>query len=117
MIETTFLVQILQIITASSILFVWVVRYKNIIAEFEKYKLSAWLRDLVGILKISFAIMLIIGIFFEKFKILGAGGLLILMTAAFFTHIRVKNPAYKAFPSFTLFTFSAIILFAENIQF
>lgn len=117
MIETTFLVQILQIITASSIFFVWVVRYNNIIEEFEKYKLSAWLRDLVGILKISLAIMLIMGIFYEKFKILGAGGLLILMTAAFFTHVRVKNPAYKAFPSFTLFTFSAVILFAESVQF
>ena len=117
MIEMTIVVQILQIITASSVLFVWVVRYNNIIDEFERYKLSAWLRDLVGILKISFAIMLIIGIFIEKFKILGAGGLLIHMIAAFFTHIRVKNPAYKAFPSFTLFTFSAIILFAENIQF
>ena len=116
MIDKTLLVQFLQVITASSVLFVWVVRYENIINEFEKYKLPAWLRDLVGILKLSFAIMLLIGIFIERFKILGASGLLLLMIAAFFTHIRVKNPAYKAFPSFTLFTFSAIILFAENIQ-
>ena len=117
MIEITFLVQILQIITASSIFFVWVVRYENIIDEFQQYKLPVWLRDLVGILKISFAIMLLVGLFVEKFKYLGAGGLLLLMIAAFLTHIKVKNPVYKSFPSLTLFTFSALILFGENIQF
>ena len=32
--ETIFLVTIMQIITATSVLFVWVVRYENIIKEF-----------------------------------------------------------------------------------
>ena len=110
-------IEALKIIVTVSILFVWFIRYDNIKKEFIEYGYATWFRDLIGILKISFAIMLIMGIFYEKFKILGAGGLLILMTAAFFTHVRVKNPAYKAFPSFTLFTFSAVILFAESIQF
>ena len=47
MIDTLFLVAILQIVTATSILFVWVVRYKNIIQEFEQYNLPSWLRDMV----------------------------------------------------------------------
>ena len=51
MIDTLFLVAILQIVTATSILFVWVVRYKNIIEEFEQYNLPSWLRDVVGIFK------------------------------------------------------------------
>ena len=68
MIEPLFLVAILQIITASSVFFVWVVRYENIIEEFEYYKLPTWLRDLVGILKVSFGIMLLMGINDEKFK-------------------------------------------------
>tara|TARA_B100000579_G_C22307001_1_gene609777 strand:+ start:214 stop:567 length:354 start_codon:yes stop_codon:yes gene_type:complete len=117
MLQMSYIVEILQIITASSVLFVWVVRYDNIINEFKEYRLPAWLRDLVGILKITFAIMLLLGVFFERFKYLGAGGLLILMMAALLTHVRVKNPAYKAFPSFTLFSFSAIILFGEKIKF
>ena len=66
--EKLFLVEILQIITATSILFVWIVRYENIIKEFQQYQLPVWLRDLVGILKISLAIMLLIGIYDEKFK-------------------------------------------------
>ena len=113
MIDTLFLVAILQIVTATSILFVWVVRYKNIIQEFEQYNLPSWLRDVVGIFKLSFAIMLLIGIFDERFKIIGAGGILLLMIAAFLTHLNVKNPIYKTFPSITLLSFSVIILLSS----
>ena len=109
MIDTLFLVAILQIVTATSILFVWIVRYKNIIQEFEQYNLPSWLRDMVGIFKLSFAIMLLIGIFDERFKIIGAGGLSLLMIAALITHLRVKNPIYKALPAITLLSISIII--------
>jgi len=113
MIDTLFLVAILQIVTATSILFVWVVRYKNIIQEFEQYNLPSWLRDVVGIFKLSFAIMLLIGIFDERFKIIGAGGLSLLMIAAFLTHLNVKNKIYKTLPSITLLSFSVIILLSS----
>jgi uncharacterized membrane protein YphA (DoxX/SURF4 family) len=115
MIEPLFLVSILQIITASSVFFVWVVRYDNIIEEFVYYKLPTWLRDLVGILKISFGIMLLMGIYDEKFKIIGAGGLSLLMIAALLTHVKVKNPIYKALPAVTLLSFSAIIIFSSLV--
>ena len=45
----------LKTIVAGSIFFVWVVRYREIIEEFKVYELPTWLRDLVGILKLSFA--------------------------------------------------------------
>ena len=108
--DTLFLVAFLQIITASSVFFVWVVRYGNIIEEFEQYKLPTWLRDLVGIFKISFGIMLLIGVFDERFKFIGAGGLSLLMIAALLTHLKVKNQIYKALPAVTLLSFSVIIL-------
>ena len=100
MIDTLFLVAILQIVTATSILFVWVVRYKNIIQEFKQYNLPSWLRDVVGISN-------------ERFKIIGAGGLSLLMIAAFLTHLNVKNPIYKTLPSITLLSFSVIILLSS----
>ena len=111
-----FLIDVLQVLTASSILFVWVVRYKNIISEFQQYQLPVWLRDMVGIFKLSFAIMLLLGIFNEKFKILGSSGLILLMLAALLTHIKVKNPFYKALPSLTLLTFSTLILLSIYID-
>ena len=111
--EIFFMVEIIQIITATSILFVWVVRYENIIKEFKQYQLPTWLRDMVGILKISFAIMLLVGIYNEKFKLLGSCGLILLMLAALFTHVRIKNPFYKSLPALTLLTFSTLILLSH----
>ena len=113
--DMIFLIEVLQIITASSILFVWVVRYDNIISEFQQYQLPVWLRDMVGILKLSFAIMLLVGIFNDNLKLLGSSGLIILMLAALLTHVKVKNPFYKALPSLTLLTFSTIILLSNYL--
>tara|TARA_B100000945_G_scaffold29395_1_gene20323 strand:+ start:668 stop:1015 length:348 start_codon:yes stop_codon:yes gene_type:complete len=113
--DIIFLIEVLQIITASSILFVWVVRYDNIISEFQQYQLPVWLRDMVGILKLSFAIMLLVGIFNDNLKLLGSSGLIILMLAALLTHVKVKNPFYKALPSLTLLTFSTIILLSNYL--
>ena len=45
--------EVFKIIILISILYVWVVRYQNIVDEFNSYKLPSWLRDLVGILKIK----------------------------------------------------------------
>ena len=111
--DTLFLIEVLQVLTASSILFVWVVRYENIITEFQQYQLPVWLRDLVGILKLSFSIMLLAGIYDEKFKYLGSSGLILLMLAALLTHVKMKNSFYKALPSLTLLVFSTIILMSQ----
>ena len=110
MFEIQFIRSVLQVLVASSIFFVWVVRYNNIVKEFIDYRLPDWLRDLVGILKISFAMMLLVGIDSIKFAIFGAAGLAVLMGAALLTHIRVRNPVHKTFPSFCLLTASVIIL-------
>ena len=58
----------LQALVAASIFFVWVVRYGNIIEEFKQYRLPDWVRDVVGILKLTFALMLLIGIERERFR-------------------------------------------------
>lgn len=47
---------ILRILLSASLFFVWVVRYENIVKEFKhEYNLPDWLRDLVGIIKLSCA--------------------------------------------------------------
>jgi hypothetical protein len=88
----------------TSVLFVWVVRYQNIIQEFKTYNYPDWLRDLVGILKITMVIL----IMNEDVQIVrtGAIGICLLMTAAMITHLKIKNPLYKILPSITLFTLS-----------
>ena len=57
-ISTTGLIYALKALVAGSTFFVWVVRYQNIAEEFKEFGLPIWLRDLVGILKLSCVIML-----------------------------------------------------------
>jgi uncharacterized membrane protein YphA (DoxX/SURF4 family) len=99
----------LQSLVATSIFFVWVVRYANIVQEFKQYGLPDWLRDLVGILKITFALMLLIGIDRGLFAVIGGIGIVILMLGAVGTHVRMKNPLFKILPSLTLMLLSAVI--------
>ena len=99
----------LQALVAASVFFVWVVRYENIIQEFKHYGLPEWLRDLVGILKITFSLMLLIGIERPLFAMMGGLGIALLMGAAFITHLRVRNPGLKTLPSLTLLVLSVVI--------
>lgn len=99
----------LQALVAAAILFVWVVRYANIIQEFKQFGLPDWLRDLVGILKMTFALLLLIGIERPQFAVVGGVGIVVLMLAAFTMHLRVKNPIFKMLPCLSLLVSSAII--------
>ncbi len=102
------LVEILKIIVFSSVLFVWCIRYQNIVEEFKKYGYPNWLRDLVGILKISFVIMII-----NKDTMLvqlGSSGIIVLMMAALLTHLRVRNKFSLMVPSLVLLSSCIVIL-------
>ncbi len=101
------LLDIVKILVFSSVFFVWVVRYQNIVEEFRAYNYPNWLRDSVGILKLSFVGMLI-----SSNAILvmtGSVGIMVLMLAAIFTHLKVKNPFPKMIPSMVLFGLCAAI--------
>ena len=106
-ISITGILYALKAFLAGSTFFVWVVRYQNIKEEFKAYRLPIWLRDLVGILKLSFTIML----FSSELSIviLGSLGIAGLMFAAIITHLRIKNPIYKMLPAISLMLISCII--------
>lgn len=99
----------LQALVAAAIFFVWVVRYNNIIVEFQHYRLPDWLRDLVGILKLTFALLLLLGIERHRLALIGSVGIAGLMGCAFVVHLRVKNPVFKMLPSLTLLVLALII--------
>lgn len=100
---------VLQALVAASVIFVWVVRYDNIIQEFKQYGLPDRLRDFVGILKLTFALLLLLGIQRASLAIIGGLGIAGLMGCAFVMHLRVKNPVFKMLPSLTLLLLSLII--------
>ena len=94
------ILELLSILVFASIIFVWGVRYNNIKDEFKHFNLPSWVRDMVGIFKFSFAIML----FNDNPEVvrIGALGIAVLMIAALFTHIRLKSAPPKMLPSFFL---------------
>ena len=108
MITLPSVIYVLKTLVAGSIFFVWVVRYQNIIEEFKAFGLPAWLRDLVGILKLSFILMLLSSD--SNAVLLGASGITVLMLAALLTHLKIKNPFYKMLPSMSLMILCLIIL-------
>ena len=103
------IVEALKIISGVAIFFVWVVRYDNIKKEFDEYRLPSWLRDLVGILKISFALMLQFPN--QQLIVLGSLGITGLMLAAVTTHIRLKSPFRKYVASVAMLVMSTFILY------
>ena len=94
------MLELLCILVFGSIIFVWGVRYSNIKDEFKHFNLPTWLRDLVGIFKFAFAIMLLN----DSLEIVhfGAIGIAVLMIAALLTHIRLKSSFPRMLPSAAL---------------
>lgn len=108
MLEIGTIIGSIKLIILASVLFVWFVRYDNIVKEFVEYKYPNWLRDLVGILKISCVFMLQSSD--ANIVKIGCLGLIFLMAAAVSTHLRVKNSVGKMLPSLTLLSLSIFIL-------
>ena len=101
------LLELLCILVFGSIIFVWGVRYSNIKDEFKHFNLPKWLRDLVGIFKFAFAIMLLN----DSLEIVhfGAIGIAVLMIAALLTHIRLKSSFPRMLPS-TALLFACLLI-------
>lgn len=100
------LVPALKILTLAAVIFVWFVRYDNIVEEFKKYKYSPKLRDFVGILKIT--AVLLIQTEPTLYVQLGSAILALLMLAAFLTHLKIKNAPIEFAPSLVLMIFSVL---------
>ena len=103
----------IKILVATSIFFVWVVRYKNIVKEFEEYGFPAWLRDLTGILKLTFAAMLLFGQDDRSIPLIGSFGIAALMVCAQVVHIKSGTATTRRLPSLLLLTLSVVIAFGS----
>jgi len=111
MLEISVLFDALKIIVTSAIFFVWFIRYDNIKKEFKEYNLPTWFRDLVGILKISFSIMIHSNN--KDIVLIGSLGILALMFGAVITHIRMKNNFRKYIASVAMLTITSLILLSS----
>ena len=100
---------ILQIIIALSIVYVWVFRFDNIVVEFKQYGLSDLTRNFVGASKISLSTLLVAGIWFPPLVLMSSVLMAFLMICAQIAHFKVKNPWSKHLPSLALLIVSIVI--------
>ncbi|MBK7595066.1 MAG: DoxX family protein [Gemmatimonadetes bacterium] len=99
---------LLQTFVAMSVIYVWVVRYPAVLADFTAFGLPDWLRDLVGAAKLSAAVLLLgVG---DNLEAIGAGIIAAFMAAALVTHLKIKNPLVKMMPSIGLGAGALVVL-------
>tara|TARA_B100001146_G_scaffold128782_1_gene112973 strand:- start:141 stop:506 length:366 start_codon:yes stop_codon:yes gene_type:complete len=108
-----------QVIAALWIFNVWILRFnkateyrggdaKNMVEEFEAYGLPSWAMYLIGATKLTFAALLLIGVWVDALVRPAAIGLALLMLGAISMHLRVGDRLKKSAPAISVFTLSAL---------
>ncbi len=114
------LVLLAQGLIAISIFNVWILRFgkstnwrggtaQNMREEFEVYGLPGWFLILIFTLKLSFAALLLTGLWLPAFTKPAAFGMAVLMLGAVAMHLKVKDPLLKSLPAFSLLALSVFV--------
>jgi hypothetical protein len=114
-----------QLIVAVGIYNVWLLRTKKETAwrggnaksmeeEFHTYGLSTQCMKIVGVIKVTMATLLIIGIWYPPFATIGASIMAALMLAAVLMHMKVKDPVRKSLPAASLLLLSLIVAYTNQ---
>lgn len=117
------IVVVAQIAVALGIFNVWIVRrnrptsYRprgaaNIEEEFRRYGLPDWVRSAVGALKLTLAVLLLLGLFITPLTAPAAGLMALLMISAIIAHLRVSDPLMKAAPAAAMLALSVLVAVA-----
>jgi hypothetical protein len=112
---------VLQLVVGLGLLNVWLVRSKSateyrggsatsLREEFAVYGLPGFAFYVVGILKVSAAIVLIAGVWFELPVRLAAAVIAALMVGALLMHVKVGDPIKRAVPATIMLVLSAAIV-------
>ena len=99
-----------QIVIALSIYNVWFLRFskptkyrgknaKSMKDEFLSYGLTGNFVWIIGVLKVTLATLLLVGIIYNEFTFPSAAGMAILMAGAISMHIKVKDEMIKSLPA------------------
>jgi hypothetical protein len=96
---------VLQSAVATSVVYVWVFRYHNVLKEFEQFGLGDTTRNLVGATKISLATLLVVGIWYESLVFIPSILMGLFMISAQYFHFKMKNPFIQKLPSLVLLIF------------
>lgn len=112
-----------QIVIALGLLNVWLVRAgkptawrggeaKNMREEFAVYGLPPWFMGLVGFLKITLAMVLVVGVWVPVVTRPAAMGVAALMLGAVAMHLKVNDPLRRAVPALSILVLCVVVIFA-----
>ena len=115
--------KILSAVVSLTIINVWLFRsskstlYRggnasNLYEEFEVYGLSDYFL-IIGIIKVSLAVLLLFGVFYKKLTLFSASGIAIMMLAAAYFHFSVGDELIKALPSSAMLLSCIIIIYSS----
>lgn len=113
---------VIKIIIALVLLNVWVLRFKkptkwrggvskNMPEEFKAYGLPLWSMYLVGALKVSSSIVLLISIVFPVNDLPILYLICLLMIGAIFMHFKIRDPLDKSIPAFILLVLGIMLIY------
>jgi putative oxidoreductase len=103
---------VLQIILGIGFLLFGFMKFgKQMVAEFNRYRLSSGMRIFTGLVEVLSAAIIIIGIWVSPYALVGAILMAITMFVAALVHlVRVKDPVAKAMMPIILFILAVIVI-------
>ena len=115
-----FILKALQVVIALGIFNVWFLRFckptawrggtaTNMKEEFAAYGLPSWAVGVIGFLKVTLAVLLLVGLWVPELVRPAAIGMAILMGGAIAMHVKAKDTPKKSLPAFTMLVLSVIV--------
>ena len=112
-----------QIVVALGIFNVWLLRFHrptgyrggdaaNLREEFAAYGLPAWFMYVIGTLKLSLAVLLLVGLWIPELVLPAGLGMAALMLGAIAMHVKVADPPKRALPAAAMLVLSLLAAFA-----
>ena len=86
----------------------------NMIEEFEAYGLNQTTMVVVGIFKVSCAIMLLFGLKYRKLIVPAAGAMALFMIAAVYFHLSISDPIIPTAPSLLMLASCLSIIYLDK---
>ena len=118
------LISILSVIVGLTVINVWLFRsgkstsYRggnasNLMEEFEVYGLGDFFM-IIGIIKVSLAVLLLLSIYFKKLKLISSLGIAFMMLVAVYMHFSVGDELIKSMPASVMLLSCLIIAYSTK---
>ena len=85
----------------------------NLMEEFAVYGLEDYFL-IIGVIKVSLAVILILSVYFSKLKFFASLGIAIMMIVAIFMHLSVGDELIKSMPATTMLISTLIIAYSAK---